>query len=451
MYLEENPMTIKKKLIILGFSLVLISTLLSSIISGLYIDRYFTNYIKEEHLNNIENIKIFAQEILLENPNEVEIYSRELANYIKEPIFGIKIRNKNNEDIISVGPRGMQNHMMGMRHNMALQDDSYEIYSNGNHLGYIIITTTSNLQDTQSITLFKNSLVRSTAISFFIVLLFSFFIIGYMSEKMSKELIKTSRYARNIEEDNNEEIQMSSVVEIKGIQTSLFNLSKRLRMKESIRKEKADKLYHEIRTPLSILKANIEGAYDDIIELDKDRLLNLIKQTDIITSMVKNISSIMEYNEEVEKIEFNDFDIAKEIESIIRGLEAQFNQKGIRLSLISPKSLIINSNKDKLNQAIYNLLTNAYKFTDENEEVEAELYIEENKVVIEIKDTGIGINEHEINEIFKPYFRGKNVKNYKGEGLGLHIAKQNITNLGGEIEASKNKDKGSVFRIILKL
>lgn len=451
MYLEENSMTIKRKLIILGFSLVLISTLLSSIISGLYIDRYFTNYIKEEHLNNIENIKIFAQEILLENPNEVEIYSRELANYIKDPVLGIKIRNKSNEEIISVGPRGMQNHMMGMRHNRTIQDDSYEIYSNGNHLGYIIITTTSNLQDTQSITLFKNSLVRSTAISFFLVILFSFFIIGYMSEKMSKELIKTSRYARNIEEDNNEEIQMSSVIEIKGIQTSLFNLSKRLRMKESIRKEKADKLYHEIRTPLSILKANIEGAYDDIVELDKDRLLNLIKQTDIITSMVKNIASIIEYNEEAEKIEFNDFDIALELESIVSGLQAQFNQKGIKLSLISPKSLIINSNKDKLNQAIYNLLTNAYKFTEKNEEVEAKLYAEEDKVVIEIKDTGIGINELEVTEIFEPYFRGKNVKNYKGEGLGLHIAKQNITNIGGEIEASKNKDKGSVFRIILKL
>lgn len=451
MYLEEKLMTIKRKLIILGFSLVLISTLLNSVISGVYIDRYFTNYIKEEHLDNIENIKTFAQEILLEQPNEVDIYSRELTNYIKDPVLGIKIMDKKNEEIISVVPTGMQNHMMGMRHNMSVKDETYEIYSNENHLGYIIIRTSTNLQDAQSVMLFKSSLIRSTTISFAIVILCSFFIIRYLSEKMSKELIKTSRYARNIEDDNAKDIKMSNVIEIKGIQTSLFNLSKRLRMKESIRKEKADKLYHEIRTPLSILKANIEGAYDDIIELDKDRLSNLIKQTDIITDMVKNISSIMEYKEETEKIEFQDFDIVKELENIINGLEAQFNKKGINLTLKSPSSLTINSNKDKLNQAIYNLLTNAYKFTEKNEEVNAEIYLQDDKVIIEIKDTGIGINESEIEELFKPYFRGTNVKEYKGKGLGLHIAKQNIDSIGGEISALKNINKGAVFRIILKL
>lgn len=170
----------------------------------------------------------------------------------------------------------------------------------------------------------------------------------------------------------------------------------------------------------------------------------------MVTDMVKDISSVIENEDKMAEVKIEVFDLAKEIKSIIKGLEIQFRKKGIDLSLKTPDKLLINSDKGKLSQSIYNILTNAYKFTNENGKVNVEVFLQKNDFIIEIRDTGIGIKESDLEMIFSPYFRGENAYNENGEGLGLYIAKQNLNNIGGDIVVLRNKNQGSIFRIILK-
>ena len=101
------------------------------------------------------------------------------------------------------------------------------------------------------------------------------------------------------------------------------------------------------------------------------------------------------------------------------------------------------TDKYKLNQAIYNILTNSYKYTDENGQVFINYYKSDNELTIEISDNGIGIDNNELEKIFQAYYRGSNTHISKGDGIGLYIVKENIEKLGGFVLVESKKGKGS--------
>jgi signal transduction histidine kinase len=96
-------------------------------------------------------------------------------------------------------------------------------------------------------------------------------------------------------------------------------------------------------------------------------------------------------------------------------------------------------------------MTNAYKYTKENGFVKI-IYEKENEnLILSIEDSGEGIPETEIADIFKAYYRGKSSVKIPGEGIGLYVVKENISKIGGKVEVSSTKGIGSIFRITIPL
>ena len=140
----------------------------------------------------------------------------------------------------------------------------------------------------------------------------------------------------------------------------------------------------------------------------------------------------------------------QEMNHIVKGFRPEFNKKNIDLSITGPDMLLIESDKQLLNQAVYNLITNAFKFTPRYGKVNIRAYKKANEYIIEIKDNGSGILEEDMSRLFDAYYRGKNTGSLSGKGLGLYIAANNIKALGGELRAANNNDIGACFIIILK-
>ena len=103
--------------------------------------------------------------------------------------------------------------------------------------------------------------------------------------------------------------------------------------------------------------------------------------------------------------------------------------------------------EDKLSQVFYNIVDNAIKYTKEGGSVGLRLEQLNNKVVVEISDTGVGISEDEIKTIFDRFYRSENQKNIKGHGLGLAIANSIVKAHGGEISVKNNEIKGTTFTV----
>ena len=103
--------------------------------------------------------------------------------------------------------------------------------------------------------------------------------------------------------------------------------------------------------------------------------------------------------------------------------------------------------------AVNNLLDNAVKFSSENSEIKVTLEKKEEKIILKIKDDGIGIPKNEQLKIFEKFYRGKDVSHFSttGTGLGLTIVKQIVEAHGGEIQVESEPGKGSMFTVTIPL
>ena len=150
-------------------------------------------------------------------------------------------------------------------------------------------------------------------------------------------------------------------------------------------------------------------------------------------------------------LKIEEFEIASLLRQITNGLKAQFAKKNIELNLDTSQKIMLNTDKYKLSQIIYNILTNAYKYTNENGEVNLSYSINNNALSIVIEDNGIGINQEDLKKIFDAYYRSNTIHNNQGEGLGLYLASENVKKIEGKIEVSSILGKGSQFSINVQL
>jgi signal transduction histidine kinase len=109
----------------------------------------------------------------------------------------------------------------------------------------------------------------------------------------------------------------------------------------------------------------------------------------------------------------------------------------------------IYADQERLERAVVNLITNALKYSPEDQPVEISLSSDGDQAVIAVKDYGIGIAPQDLPKVFQRYFRAKTVKDSMGLGLGLHIVKLIVEAHGGDVEAESELNQGSVFRIVL--
>ena len=168
-------------------------------------------------------------------------------------------------------------------------------------------------------------------------------------------------------------------------------------------------------------------------------------QIEDITSIIANMSSMLDAEKETDSVKLDEFEFNQLLKQIIGGLKAQFNKKQIDLFLASHQKVELKTDKYKLSQCIYNILTNAYKFTDPNGKVSIAYEVVGEQLVIHIEDTGTGIGDEDKKHLFDAYYRGVNANNIPGEGIGLYVVKENLNKMNGEISVESEIGKGSKF------
>ena len=111
------------------------------------------------------------------------------------------------------------------------------------------------------------------------------------------------------------------------------------------------------------------------------------------------------------------------------------------------QKVILNTDKYKLSQAIYNILTNAYKFTEPNGRVLLSYKVTSEELILTIEDNGPGISKEVQEKIFDAYYKRDTTINTAGEGIGLYVAKENLTSINGSIFVDSELNRGSRFII----
>ncbi|MHA2122511.1 MAG: sensor histidine kinase, partial [Promethearchaeota archaeon] len=211
---------------------------------------------------------------------------------------------------------------------------------------------------------------------------------------------------------------------------------------------------HELKTPLTSIKMFAEilrdkkgyeseksQEYLEIIEGESDRLKRLI---DNVLDFAKIERGIKTYDKDI--VEFNHL-----THDVLKMMKYQFKMAKIDLvQNISEEESYINADRDAVEEAMLNILSNAIKYSEQNTSVTVSTAKRNSYVCFEVVDEGIGISETDLKEIFNPFFRTKNndVIKVKGTGLGLSIVRHIINAHEGKIEVESKLGEGSSFTLL---
>lgn len=244
-----------------------------------------------------------------------------------------------------------------------------------------------------------------------------------------------------------------------GISQDITTIKEAERKLEALRTEFFANLSHEFRTPLNLifsslqmLELNLNKKSDDDIKKIKD-YTKIIKQNSF--RLLRLINNLIDTTKmDAGHVDFypENYDIVNYVESICNSVTGFAEEKGIEVIFDTEcEEKIIAFDLDKMERIILNLLSNAIKFNSTQGKIEVMVSCKEDKVQISVKDTGIGIPEDKLQDVFERFKQVNNrlTKISEGSGIGLSLVKSFVELHGGTIEVNSEVEKGTEFIITL--
>ena len=278
-----------------------------------------------------------------------------------------------------------------------------------------------------------------------------------------KSLERLRKQARDISKNNfstmDEIVAPSEFKELSqdfnAMSAKLKETFKSLKDSENEKDEIIAQLSHDIKTPITSIKATVEGILDGIIAPEEisDYLGTIDRQTDRLNNLVEELSYLS--LNQVNKVEteqetiFLDQLLIETMSEFQLTLEREKRKVAID---VTPTGAKIVSDRDKLSRIVYNLINNALKYSQEGTPLKVSARFESNEVTISVTDSGLGISTEELQNIFRRLYRveGSRNMNTGGHGLGLYIAQKLAHQLNGEIRVKSEYGVGSTFSLVLK-
>jgi len=212
---------------------------------------------------------------------------------------------------------------------------------------------------------------------------------------------------------------------------------------------------HELRTPLNSIIGFTGILQQELVgPLNEEQK----KQMGMVRSSSAHLLNLINDVLDISKIEAGQLTVTREpcdtqaaIEKVTRNMQPLADKKGLALEVVvSPEVGTIISDQRRVEQVIYNLISNAIKFTDRGR-VRVECSLKDREIITRVIDTGIGIKDKDIDQLFQPFHQVDSglVRQHEGTGLGLSICSKILELLGGRIWVESEWGKGSIFSFAL--
>jgi PAS domain S-box-containing protein len=212
---------------------------------------------------------------------------------------------------------------------------------------------------------------------------------------------------------------------------------------------------HEFRTPLTTINATSDIILKYANKMDQDEI-NL--RLEIIKDEVKGMTVMLEDvliigKSDVQKLEYNpeSVDVISLIKDIIAGYQLSDSENRTFIYHLSSTVIMAKIDKKWIKNIIINLVSNAVKYSDQDTDIEVSINRDQDNISFSFKDYGIGISKEDIKLLFEPFYRGSNVNEVSGSGLGLAVLQKAVNLHKGKIEIESEIGKGSIFTVTLPI
>ena len=240
-----------------------------------------------------------------------------------------------------------------------------------------------------------------------------------------------------------------------GIMAVLHDITEQKKL-DSSRREFVANVSHELRTPLTNVKGYTETLLDAGDELDGETRRNFLQviynESDRMTHIVKDLLTLSQLDYGKMDIEMSPIPVKLNVQNIASAMLIEARGQGLTLEtkLEEPLPLIL-ADRNRMEQVIANIVSNAIKYNRPGGTVTLSAFSQEDKVVIKVQDTGIGIPQEDIPRLFERFYRVDKARSRErgGTGLGLAIAKEIVEQHQGTIGVESQLDAGTTVTITL--
>ena len=330
----------------------------------------------------------------------------------------------------------------------------FPIIKDNQYKGYVALASPMSRIQTEVREL-RNSMFIAFGSAAIIGVLMSFIFANYQNRRINKLRKATHKIAEGdfdvkLSVDSRDEFD-ELIEDFNKMAHSLRQSEREVERQENVRRQFMMDVAHEMRTPLTTMNGLLDGLkYNMVPESRRGRSLELI------SSETQRLIRLVNENLDYEKIRSNEIVLVQHrfaglgaIQAVVEQMQALSKTKNNKLRYECDEQFSVYAEYDRFVQILVNITKNANQFTD-NGEILVKAWNEGKKAIVEISDTGIGIDEHEINEIWERFYKAdvsrKSTK-YGESGLGLAIVKSLVDSHHGEISVSSEVGKGTTFRV----
>lgn len=247
--------------------------------------------------------------------------------------------------------------------------------------------------------------------------------------------------------------KINSRDELGALAQDLNTLAATLEKNESLRKQWIADTSHELRTPIAILRGEIEALRDKIRQPTDEVLGSLQEEIDHLTKLVDDLNTLTLADSGALNYQMDTIDLSIVLNDVLENFSNRAEQHGIRLINHAHDHVEVEGDVTRLHQLLTNLIENSLRYTDAPGEVSIQLKQQDYSAIITIEDTPPCPMDAELNQLFDRFYRTESSRNRKsgGSGLGLAICSKIIEAHQGLIEAYPASSGGVGIRITLPL
>ena len=458
--------TIKWQLLLSFVSLSFILVGAFSWITLNLLESHFADYVRERQESELEEYSTDLENLYQQNgtwEENSQAIQRVGRNALQQSVI-VRIFDEDGQLLwspsaseVEDAKNKVQDHLLHMEQMVGGMESDYvqsrsPLYDGTEEIGMMEIQSVGPYAYTEHDALFISDMESKLVLVAFFSLLIPLFFALLVAKKLSSPIVTINDFTKEIAKGrySNLSLEETGIREIDDLLVSVNDLSLQLQHQQKIRNRLSSDIAHEIRTPLTTLKGNIEAMIDGVWEISEERLYRCYEEVSRITRLIGEIDRINELESQESQLQKTTFDLTELAQQIVDNFQPMLVENKLNCS-VSGDRVFISADRDKIHQVLTNLLANAIKFTPSGGRID--LYVSQSKgtTSFRIIDNGQGIPPEEVGQIFERFYMAEPSRNSKlgGQGIGLSIVKGIVNAHQGTISVDSIYGKGTTFTINL--
>ena len=458
--------TIKWQLLLSFVSLSFILVGAFSWITLNLLESHFADYVRERQESELEEYSTDLENLYQQNgtwEENSQAIQRVGRNALQQSVI-VRIFDEDGQLLWSPSAseeedakNKVQDHLLHMEQMVGGMESDYvqsrsPLYDGTEEIGMMEIQSVGPYAYTEHDALFISDMESKLVLVAFFSLLIPLFFALLVAKKLSSPIVTINDFTKEIAKGRYSSLSLeeTGIREIDDLLVSVNDLSLQLQYQQKIRNRLSSDIAHEIRTPLTTLKGNIEAMIDGVWEISEERLYRCYEEVSRITRLIGEIDRINELESQESQLQKNTFDLTELAQQIVDNFQPMLVENKLNC-FVSGDRVFISADRDKIHQVLTNLLANAIKFTPSGGRID--LYVSQSKgtTSFRIIDNGQGIPPEEVGQIFERFYMAEPSRNSKlgGQGIGLSIVKGIVNAHQGTISVDSIYGKGTTFTINL--